>query len=182
MIKRGTLIIGTAITLVVGSAGVSAAIADTGSPHVSPAIRQGDASFYSQAQIPEAWTAATAAVPESLPAGVTYPKEAPPLLFGDGTSNNIYEQGLPEELATRWWRCAWIDYSQSGAAARDGKTAEVQKKLSKWKSFTAVEEFDGLEGYEEKMSALAQRLDESPLAAEFRLDCGSDVYNTGSGK
>jgi hypothetical protein len=176
MIRKTSILLGIAMAAVMGGAGVSAAMAAGGPTAPVAAVSEGGTAFYSQQQIPQAWAAATAAVPEPLPPGATYPKDAPGILKGDGTSNNEYEVGLPEEIATRYWRCAWIDSALRGGGDQAQKSKTM---LSNWESFPAVKNFHGLSGYETKMSSLARRLGKSEPQTEFQLDCGIGVYNPG---
>jgi hypothetical protein len=182
MTKPSTVLIGAVMALALGGSGVSAAMAAEQDPMPEPLIQQGDTSFYSQDQIPAVWAAATDAVPTSLPAGFAYPTEAPALLRGDGTDQSVYEQGLPEQIAARYWRCAWLDDALSATTARMAKLQATRDTISQWDSFAAVKNFDGLSGYDGKIQALADSLGQSAFETEFSVDCGSDVYTPRSTK
>lgn len=182
MKKSSTVVLAGALALALVGSGVSAAIAADRDPMPTPAINEADSSFYSQEQIPTVWAAATAVVPAPLPAGFAYPTEAPGLLRGDGTDNNLYEQGLPEHIAARYWRCAWLDDALSAITARATKMQATRDALSKWDSFPAVRNFDGMADYDDKMQALADSVGKSPFDTEFNVDCGSDVYTARSTK
>ncbi|GAB3616684.1 hypothetical protein GCM10027416_12410 [Okibacterium endophyticum] len=156
--------------VVIGLAGLSAAHA-VGQDELAP--RQvGEHQFYSEDQIDAVWTSIVEAYPEPLPEGVEFPKVAPSFLHPDDETPSNFEVGLAEQVAAKYWRCAWLDSTiNAGAAKQISAQSEAERALSKYYDLPEVAENFDEKRYEATVEGWAEQLKTDPISAEYEVEC-----------
>lgn len=177
----------TIIGSVLGAAAAAAVIAGIAIPAtanadgnttgaITPAVSSDGHSFYTDEQIDAAWQQATADFPDALPAGVTFPRTAPAFFHpGDGKKHR-FETGLPDEIAAKYWRCAWLGQATTSTKMRTLSTTRTKAIASnltaaKWEALPEVAENQDVPKYLAAMQAYADRHNMDARTAEFQLDC-----------
>ena len=164
---------GVSIALVVATGLAAAATPpDRPSDSAHPAIAKSGGVFYSEAQADEVWRAVTTAYPSALPAGVFFSAEAPSFFHPDDGRESLFQEGLPELAAARYWRCAWLGTLIHPNAAPDAGTVTLAvAKLSEYRRLPGVGEHIDVDEYESKMSEYAHTLGVDPHTAEYQAEC-----------
>lgn len=117
------------------------------------------------------WAKTTADWPAKLPSGVKFSDDAPLFFHPADGKANLFHEALPNLIAARYWRCAWID-----EALRGNPAAWVE--LEQYESLPDVGTFVDQTAYDADFAAFAERSGSDPLSAEFAVDCG--VFTDGS--
>jgi len=135
---------------------------------VTPAIKAYGSEFYTQAQIDDVWADVTGNWSAPLPDGREFPAKAPAFFHPEEPNNDIYEVGLPAEIAGRYWRCMWLDEAVNGSGPTD--KARAANRLA---DFAQTPELAGRidPEYDAKMAAMAKRDGVSPFEAELGVEC-----------
>ncbi|GAA2451643.1 hypothetical protein GCM10009857_14740 [Agromyces soli] len=143
----------------------AASAADQG---ILPAIKAYGSEFYTQAQIDDVWRDVTGNWSAPLPGGKEFPAGAPAFFHPTEPNNDLYEVGLPVEIAGRYWRCMWLDEAVHGSNAID------RSRAANWLAdFAKIPELEGRidNAYDAKMAALAKRGGVTPFEAELDVEC-----------
>lgn len=143
---------------------------------VVPAVVSDGHSFYTDDQVDDVWRAVTRQFPDALPPGIRFPTTAPAFFHPEDGLDHYFETGLPDQMAARFWRCAWLDSSINDAKA--GKTAAISaasKHLKKYSSMPGMYHQEGVESYDKAMSDYAATIKLDPASAEFSTECGDYV-------
>lgn len=141
----------------------------------SPAFRANGQSFYSEDQINTVWAGITTNYPEPLPERVSFPATAPAIFVQGGTKKHLYETGLPKEIAAQFWRCAWVDIARDGTKSANER-AHDQQQMKAFVTLPGIKGNPVFRSYQRKMTELAAREGITPLTAEFRANCGNQVF------
>lgn len=151
----------------------ASASADANADATHPLVQDEDGAFYREIQIDAVWAMTVSGWPEELPKGAVFPETAPAFFHpGDG-QDHLFHEALPSLIAARYWRCAWIDEALQGSA-----TANAQ--LEKYPGLPGVQEFVDVETYKVDFATYARTVGQSPLAAEFDVECG--LYSAPEGE
>lgn len=141
----------------------------------SPAFSANGQSFYSEAQINTVWAGITTDYPEPLPERVNFPATAPAIFVQGGAKKHLYETGLPKEIAAQFWRCAWLDVARDGTKSAEER-AHAQQQMTAFVTLPGIKGNPVFRSYQRKMTELAAREGITPLTAEFRANCGNQVF------
>ncbi|MBF4575508.1 hypothetical protein [Frondihabitans sp. VKM Ac-2883] len=141
----------------------------------SPAFSTNGQSFYSEDQINTVWVGITTNYPEPLPERVNFPTTAPAIFVQGGAKKHLYETGLPKEIAAQFWRCAWVDVARDGTKSAKER-AHAQQQMRAFVTLPGIKGNPVFRSYQRKMTELAAREGVAPLTAEFRANCGNQVF------
>lgn len=176
--RRSTILTGFGVAVAAASVFSGAGLAIAGSGGIAPSADPEAAGWYTEAQIEDKWDAIVVNYPEALPAGVTFPADAPPFFHPE--EETVFEEGLAETIAGRFWRCAWLDDSLTKAA--DGASRQAERSADVLDNFEDTPDagvaYD-VEVYEKAVQEVAENTGVSPEQAEFDMDCGDLVYPKG---
>ncbi len=174
------LIIGGALgvaAVIAAFAVPAAANAGADNTVVKAAIIDDGHSFYTDAQIDDAWREATASFPAPLPSGVTFPDTAPAFFHPDDGQQHQFETALPNQIAAKYWRCAWLgqattEVKTKSLTAVKEKTVEKNLTAAKWESLPDVAANTDVDQYIDAMQDYADSKGIDEKTAEYQLDCG----------
>lgn len=140
---------------------------------LKPLVHAQGTAFYKESQIDEVWRKVTSSYPEALPGTVKFPRNAPAFFHPGGAATQVFEVGLPETIAARYWRCAWIDdaldASESGGSSRALIARQAIKKYSRLPGVSTVVD---VSSYEQQIASYAKSKGKETLTTEFELECG----------
>lgn len=158
-----------AIAAILGGAGVVQALDNP----LAPDIVRADGSFYSSNQIDEVWRSITESYPAALPAQVKFPVDAPSFFHPAEEGKPVFQTGLPELIAARYWRCAWLDVALDGAdRGNRSSEAAAHAALGAYAGLPAVRDLVDVKTYELQISEYAKLRAAKVNEAEFTLECG----------
>lgn len=143
--------------------------AQAAEPSLEPEVKAYDSEFYTQEQMGDVWLSVTKSWPSPLPTGYAFSSELPVDFVPEVPANDIYQIGLPEIVAARQWRCAWIDVALNSGDPAASKEAESQ--LLGYEKLPYVAENVEVAKYETQMAEYAKTVEMTPLQAEFEIDC-----------
>lgn len=151
----------------------ASASADANADATYPLVQDESGAFYREIQIDAVWAKTVSGWPEELPKGTNFSETAPKFFHpGDG-EDHLFHEALPSLIAARYWRCAWIDEALQGSV-----TANAQ--LEKYAELPGVREFVDVKSYEADFATYARTLGQTPLAAEFDVEC--ELYSAPEGE
>ncbi|WP_166806376.1 hypothetical protein [Cryobacterium serini] len=164
-------------TLLGGSAVLATLLAGVGMAQASgdtpTSIERNGSTFYAEDQIDSVWQQVVQDYPEKLPAGIDFPALAPAFFHPVEEGDHLFEEGLTELIAARYWRCAWLDDSiQSSDQRSIAGQANASAALEKYSTLPEVSAAVDVPTYLEQIGTHAAASGEDIAAAEFRLDCG----------
>lgn len=178
---RPRYLIGSAVlaTSLVAGAFIGYALPATASTSDSEAtappatVVEGGETFVTSTGVDASWSAITSSITQHLPAGVSWPSDAPAFFdpSTDGTKD-LYEPGLFATIAARFWRCAWLDSDLDGQRSGNEDTQRAAE--------AALADFASVSGsssvatdkYLQLIKAGAEENGVSPQQFEFSIDCG----------
>jgi hypothetical protein len=177
--KAVTFVAAIGVAAVVAGVGLGSASASDGGEAgsartlVKPAVQQEGKLFYTDEQIDEVWKAITTNYPEPLPDGVTFPAVAPEFFHpGDGKPH-LFQSKLPDLIAARYWRCAWLDESlNADVSARASDQAKAEEAIDLYATLPSVGTTVDVAGYEGQVAEVAKSLGVDADEAEFTMECG----------
>jgi hypothetical protein len=172
-----------ATVVLAASATAAAPVTAAENERVPPAVQDSSGEFYTESQIDEVWAQVTAAWPEPLPGDVKFPVDAPGFFHPEGEARAVFQSQLPDLVAARIWRCAWIaeGLAASGAAS-DLRAGLAQERLERYQGLPGVKSTVDVAAYEVQIAEYAQRSEQDVWAAEYEIECtdfDSSVNPTG---
>lgn len=175
IVPLGALAVAAAVTAV-GLGATDAPPADVGST-IEPATQAEGVGWYSTAQIDAKWVEVTSDYDEALPTGTAFPTTAPEFFHPQDGQDHLWEEGLTETIAARYWRCAWIDEAlRQEDAGKDAEAGAALDALDSYAGLPGVEGVLDVDVYESTMRDAADREGKDAHEEEFALDCGREVY------
>lgn len=178
--KKSTIVItviGAALVGAVGTSAISAVHAHDGAAAEAESS-SASTQLLSANEVPQAWRDATAAIHEPLPEGVVFPAQ-PPAFFDpdDPQTPEAFVPALPQQIAARWWRCAWIASARDAVPSqRVAATDRAESMVDRWYEMDGVKGDANFSDYDARMRAAADAAGESRLDIEYELDCGRLVF------
>lgn len=181
MRRRPAIIAGTSLLVVCASlvaivGGVAAYGAPAARPAaqlIEPAVTSGDDHFYTDEQIDGVWRAVVANFAAPLPSGYSFPKDAPEFFHPKDDEAHIFQSGLPDLIAARYWRCYWLDASVEAKGAGDAKAlSSATEALSAYQELPSVSRLIDVEKYEGQMAEIAAAMGTDVASAELEVECG----------
>lgn len=173
--KLSKAAIGSAAVLATLLAGAGMAQATDDTPK---SIQINGSTFYEENQMDLLWQQIVSDYPEALPAGIDFPSPAPDFFHPVEEGDHVFEEGLAEVIAARYWRCAWLDDSIQASQHRSiTGAAKAAAALAKYSELPEVSAVVDVPTYLAQIGTHAEAAGESITTTEFRLDCGVYVGN-----
>lgn len=168
-----TLGVGLTITGVAVSAAAGQETARTDSNLVKPAVQQGEDQFYTGDQIDEVWSAVVKNYPQPLPAGLKFPEAAPEFFHPEDGKDHLFQSGLPDLVAARYWRCAWLSESvEQVALGNSDLITKADSTIALYETLPSVASLVDVDTYEKQIQEIAETMGADAKQAELDVDCG----------
>ena len=175
IVPLGVLAI-VAVCTIIGLGATNAPPSDD-SAGIEPTTQAEGVGWYSTAQIDAKWAEVTADYEEELPSGTSFPVTAPEFFHPQDGQDHLWEEGLTETIAARYWRCAWIDEAlEQEEAGRDAAANEALDAIDSYAGLPGVAGVVDVDVYDSTMRDAAEREGTDAHQEEFTLDCGREVY------
>lgn len=146
---------------------------DGSPPHVVPAVTDGKHKFYSQGQVDAVWREVTWKYPGTLPKGIHFPHTAPPYFHPNDGTKDLYQTGLPRQLAAQYWQCAWLQVAITARAKNDSATlTAAQEKLPQFQDLPGMRSAIDLKADTKDFTAEAEAAHLPLENYEFEINCG----------
>ncbi len=176
IVATGVGVVTIGLTVLGGSlanAAVTPQTTEDSSTSTTPNVHAESGDYYTEKQIDAVWAKLVSEYPEPLPAGVSFPEDAPGFFHPLEEGPHVFEPGLPELIAARYWRCAWLDASIDANMRRSASESRVASEaLSEYSALPDVSDFVDVKSYAFQMAEAAADAGKDASQFEYDLECG----------